>query len=66
MKQISINNGHSFCTIEEALAEFSIDTIAHYMDDDTREAVARKFTGKSDAEFISEYLKSASEDIVIG
>ena len=39
MKQISINNGATYTTPAEALEEISLDTMAEYMDNDTREAV---------------------------
>ncbi len=67
MKRININNGMGEdCTIKEALAEFSIDTLAHYMDDETREAVCRECDCESDEEFVEEYLKHAPYDLIIG
>ena len=66
MAQISINNGHSYTTPEDALQEHSIDTIANYMDDDTREAVYRELAPCTDAEFLTRYLELAAEDLIIG
>lgn len=66
MKNISINNGRSYCTIEEALNRFNIRIIAHYMDDEIREEVHRELAPCTDAEFIKRYLELATEDLIIG
>lgn len=66
MKRISVDNGHSFVSIEEALSEISIDTMAVYMDDDTREAVAFELAPCSDHSFLRRYLEIAPFDLVIG
>ena len=67
MKNININNGLGpNCTPEEALAEYSIDTLAYYMDDDTREQVHNAFAPCSDLEFLTEYLKLAPHDLISG
>jgi hypothetical protein len=66
MKSISINNGNSFCTVEEALEHISIDIMATYMDDEAREATHLKCAPCSDAEFLAEYLKVAPRDLIIG
>lgn len=66
MKNISIDNGHSYCTISEALEDFDINTIAHYMDDATRERVCNEGNFETDEEFIKRYLEIADDDIVIG
>ena len=66
MKRININNGlGEDCTIKEALAEFSLDTLAHYMDDETREAVCMMDV-ENDEQFLEEYLKRAPYDLIIG
>ena len=66
MKEISINNGHSFCEPAEALEEISLDTMLNYMDDDTREAVHNEISPCTDAEFLTRYLELAPDDLVIG
>lgn len=66
MKKISVNNGHSFCTVEEALEVISIDTMTCYMDDDIREQVHRELAPCTDAEFLNKYLELATDDLIIG
>lgn len=66
MKRINTNNGlGADSTIQEALAEFSLDTLAHYMDDETREEVCMMDI-ESDEQFLEEYLKRAHYDLIIG
>ena len=66
MAQISINNGNSYCTIDEALQAYSIDVWAGYMDDEIREAVHNDLAPCSDAEFLAAYLAKATNDLIIG
>lgn len=66
MKQISINNGANYTTIEDAIATIGMDTIAMMMDDEIREQVANDITPCTDEEFVAEYLRRASEDLIIG
>lgn len=67
MKRININNGLGpDCTIEEALQAYTLDTLAHYMHDETREAVCRECDCESDEEFLEEYLKRAPYGLIIG
>ena len=66
MAQISIDNGHSYTTPENALQEHDMDTLAHYMDDDTREAVHRELAPCTDAEFLAAYLERAADDLIVG
>lgn len=66
MKQISINNGHSYITPEEALEAVSLDTMAVYMDDDTRETVHDELAPCSDIDFLARYLELAPDDLIIG
>lgn len=66
MKRISINNGATYTTPAEALEEISIDTMAEYMDDDTREAVHNELAPCSDLEFLTRYLELAPDDLIIG
>lgn len=66
MKQISIDNGATYTTPTEALEAVSIDTMAEYMDDDTREAVHSELAPCSDIEFLTRYLELAPDDLIIG
>jgi len=63
---ISIDNGMHWVDPEEALAEMSLDTIVNYMDDDTREAIAREYAPCSDLEFLTHYLEAAPNDLIVG
>ena len=66
MARISINNGATYATPTEALKEISLDTMAEYMDDDTREAVHDELAPCSDVEFLTRYLELAPDDLIIG
>ena len=66
MKQISINNGASYTTIEDAIATVGMNTIAMMMDDEIREQVANDIAPCTDEEFVAEYLRRAEEDLIIG
>lgn len=66
MKQISINNGASYTTIEDAIATVGMETIAMMMDDEIREQVANDIAPCTDEEFVAEYLRRANEDLIIG
>lgn len=66
MKQISVDNGTSYTTPAEALKAVSIDTMAEYMDDNTREAVHNELAPCSDIEFLTRYLELAPDDLIIG
>ena len=66
MKQISINNGVSYTTIEDAIATVGMDTIAMMMDDEIREQVANDIAPCTDEEFVAEYLRRTEEDLIIG
>jgi len=66
MKRISINNGNSFVTVAEALKKFDLETIANYMDDEARETANSNVAPCDDETFLTEYLKIANEDLIIG
>ena len=66
MARISINNGATYTTPAAALEEISLDTMAEYMDDDTREAVHDELAPCSDVEFLARYLELAPDDLIIG
>ena len=66
MKQISINNGATYTTPAEALEEISLDTMAEYMDNDTREAGHNELAPCSEIEFLERYLEIAPDDLIVG
>lgn len=66
MADISINNGNSFCTPEEAMEKFDWDVIVHYMDDNAREQVHGELAPCSEFEFLVRYLEIAPHDLIIG
>lgn len=70
MKQISLDNGHSYMTAEEAMPEILErnlwDAVANIMDDDTREEVSRELAPCTEAEFLARYLEVAPYDLIIG
>lgn len=66
MKRISVDNGNTFVTVEEALEMLDFDTIVRCMDDDARERTHIKNAPCSKKEFITEYLKVAPCDLIIG
>lgn len=65
MKRISIDNGNRFVDPVEALQSVSLDTLATYMDDDTREAVHAELAPCTDLEFLCRYLQLADDDLII-
>lgn len=64
--QISIDNGTTHCTVDEALAAHTIDEWADYMIDDIRECVHDELAPCTDAEFLARYLELAPVDLIIG
>ena len=66
MKNISINNGATYTTIEDALANCSWNAIVQMMDDEIREQVANAIAPCTSEEFLAEYLRRASENLIIG
>ena len=66
MKLISIDNGITHTTPDEAIKAVGMDTIVNYMDDDTREAVHNELAPCSEIEFLSRYLDLAKDDLIIG
>ncbi|MBC8537278.1 hypothetical protein [Feifania hominis] len=70
MKQISIDNGRTYMTAEEAMPEILDrnlwDVLANIMDDDTRETVHAELSPCSELEFLTRYLELAPSDLVIG
>ena len=66
MKRISIDNGIHFVEPEEAVHGVDWDTIVHYMDDETREAVNAELAPCTEVEFLTRYLELANDDLIIG
>lgn len=66
MKRVSVNNGNSYCTVQEAINSVDWDVIVNYMDDDTREQVHNELAPCTEEEFLARYLELAKEDLVIG
>ena len=70
MKHISIDNGNSFMTAQEAMPEITDnnlwDVVVNMMDDDTREKVHSELAPCTEVEFLREYLKRSPADLIIG
>ena len=66
MKRISIDNGMNFVTPEEALEQFDLEVISYYMDDEDRERTHREVSPCTDLEFLTRYLETAKDDVIIG
>ena len=65
MKNISINNGATYTTIEDALANCSWNAIVQMMDDEIREQVANAIAPCTNEEFLAEKLRSEREETTI-
>ena len=70
MAKISLDNGHTYMTAQEAMPEITDnnlwDAVANMMDDDTREAVHADIAPCTELEFLARYLELASDDLIIG
>lgn len=70
MKQISLDNGRSYMTAQEAMPEITErnlwDAVANLMDDSTREAIHAELAPCTEAEFLARYLELAPCDLIIG
>ena len=66
MKQISIDNGNSWITPQEAIKGMRWEVIAHYMEDEAREAVHADLAPCSNLDFLTRYLELADHDLIIG
>lgn len=65
-KAISIDNGNTFVTPEEAIEGMRWEVIAHYMEDDAREQVHSELAPCTNLEFLTRYLEVAEGDLIIG
>ena len=64
--KISIDNGHTFVSPEKALESVDFETMVEYMDERIAGTVHDKFAPCDDLEFLVEYLKRATENLIIG
>ena len=69
-KLISLDNGHSCLTAEEAMPEIDErgiwDAIVSMMDDGAREAAHAEVAPCANAEFSAAYLARATDGLIIG
>ena len=74
MRKISINDGNSFCTVEEAIEyltfedDFDFDTLGYYMNDkEAFEKVMNEWQNKDFTlhQLITRYLELANCDLII-
>lgn len=66
MKRISIDNGLTWITPEEAIKGKRWEVIAWNMEDDARERVHNELAPCTNIEFLNQYLEVAQYDLVIG
>lgn len=70
MTKISLDNGHTYMTAQEAMPEITDnnlwDAILNMMDDDTAEAVHDELAPCTEQEFLARYLEIADHDLIIG
>lgn len=66
MKQISIDNGNTYTTPQEAIKGMRWEVIAHYMEDEAREAVHDQLAPCDNLSFLIHYLQLADYDLIIG
>lgn len=69
-KQISLDNGHTYLSADEAMGEINArnlwGNIVNLMDDEVREQVSTELAPCSNDEFLARYLELAEDDLVIG
>lgn len=68
--RISLDNGHTFLTAEEAALEIEKrglwDAVTDLMIDEIREAVHNDVAPCTDQEFLTAYLAAAPDDLILG
>ena len=64
--QISVDNGQSWVTPEEAVEEMPWDIIVAAMDDRYREYIHSEASPCSELEFLTRYLEVAPQNIIVG
>lgn len=63
---ISVDNGNTYCTVEEAIAQKDWDEIVNFMDDEVRETVHDEIAPCTNEEFLARYLELSDEDLIVG
>ena len=65
---ISLDNGHSYLTAGEAVADgkFNMAALAQIMDDELREMVHSELAPCTDREYLERYTELAACDLIIG
>ena len=70
MKKISLDNGNTYMTAQEAMPKIIDNGLwnaaVDMMDDDTREAVHAAVAPCMEVEFLAAYLERAADDLIIG
>lgn len=66
MGRISVDNGATWITAEEALESVKLDDMVNYMDDEFREEVHNELAPCTDLEFLKRYLEICNQDFIIG
>ena len=70
MARISLDNGNTYMTAQEAMPEITDNNlwgaVADMMDGDAREAVHNEIAPCTEAEFLAAYLERATDDLIIG
>lgn len=70
MKKISLDNGRTYITADEAMPEINKrrmwSVVVQMMDDDTRERVHRELAPCTGIAFLRRYLELTDEDLIIG
>lgn len=70
MKEISIDNGASYMSAEDAIAKIMEcdlwDNVVQAMDDEVREIVHAEIAPCTELEFLSRYLEIAADNLIIG
>lgn len=70
MKMISLDNGVYFLSAKEAMPEIEErgiwETVANFMDDETREKVHAELAPCDKLEFLERYLEIAPSNLIIG
>ncbi len=66
MKKISVDNGRSFVSPNEAIDTVQFQEIVMFMDNETREVVHDELAPCTELEFLTRYLELAKENLIIG
>lgn len=66
MAKISVDNGNSYVSPEEAINSVDWNEIVTFMDDEVREQVHSELAPCTDLEFLERYLEITEENLIIG